>query len=44
MGWIYPMKVGYIRSDLTATVLKPDRGSDIFDSSDMSALGRIYPI
>jgi hypothetical protein len=36
------MKVGYIRPGPVATVLEPDRGSDISDSSDMSALNRIY--
>jgi hypothetical protein len=41
MGQIYLMKVGYIRPGLVATILKPSRGSDISDSSDMSNLGWI---
>jgi hypothetical protein len=43
-GRIYPMKIEYIRLDLVATVLELGRGSDISNSSDMFALGRIYLI
>jgi hypothetical protein len=41
---IYPMEVGYIRPDLTGTVLEPDRWSDMSDASDISTLSWIYPI
>jgi hypothetical protein len=40
---IYPMEVGYIRPDLAAKALEPDRKPDMSNASDMSALGQIYP-
>jgi hypothetical protein len=51
-GRIYPTRVGYVRPSLSAMILEPDSGSDMYDASDISDLelnenirpGRIYPM